>query len=110
MVAQGSFGELMQVGIDFVNLLTEDEDSASRKGSLISEKGERSSICYIDQTQLAERKQQKLEQKASGSIGTGIYGEYLKSAESTLMFVLVGVLFVLCQASLNASDYWLSYW
>ncbi|CAL8104328.1 unnamed protein product [Orchesella dallaii] len=110
VAAQGTYGELVDAGVDFVNLMTgDDEEGAARKISVITEP-EKEKKKDIDLARLAESKHMHEEKKASGSLGSGIYWEYLKTADSPIYFTIVLIFFILCQIALSGSDYWLSVW
>ncbi|ODN00558.1 Multidrug resistance-associated protein 4 [Orchesella cincta] len=103
VAAQGTYGELVDAGVDFVNLMTgDDEDAAARKGS---EKHK-----DVDLKRLEESREMHAEKKATGALGSGIYWEYLKTADSPIYLFLVTIFFLMCQFCLSGVDFWLSFW
>ncbi|CAL8104322.1 unnamed protein product [Orchesella dallaii] len=110
VAAQGTYGELSDAGVDFVNLMSGDdgEDGGTRKVSIVELEKEKH--LNVDEARLAESKNMHEEKKAIGALGSGIYWEYLKTADSPIYFIIVATFFILCQIALSGSDYWLSYW
>ncbi|CAL8104325.1 unnamed protein product [Orchesella dallaii] len=107
VAAQGTYGELVDAGVDFVNFMSSDEEEVQgiRKLSIIAQPGQ-----VINNTRLQESKIRHEEKKAIGVSGSRIYWEYLKTANSPIHFIIVTTFFILCQIGLSGTDYWLSRW
>ncbi|CAL8111094.1 unnamed protein product [Orchesella dallaii] len=119
VVAQGSYDELVEAEIDFVSLMVgDDEEANSRKTSLVTladeakSKAEKlNSVANSSASSLPAKEQNlKAEKKATGSVGSKIYLDYFKMGRSPFLLFFAFSVFILCQLSVSAADYFLSIW
>lgn len=114
ILAQGTYKELQNAEIDFVSLMVKEDEQESRKNSLIattSFSGTSSDDMpsnKIDSEGIDEKL--KEETKSSGSVGLKLYLDYFKMGKSAIMLFLTVFIFLICQSSLIALDYFLSFW
>nr|XP_057907957.1 multidrug resistance-associated protein 4 isoform X1 [Doryrhamphus excisus] len=124
MVAQGTYAELQQSGVDFTSLLKKDEeeeaqhspkDLSSRKRTLSQNSvwSQTSSVHSLqDGEHLAPEPVQTLveESRAEGSIGMKLYMKYLRAGASIFILLVLLLLNILAQVAYIVQDWWLAYW
>ncbi|CAL8127066.1 unnamed protein product [Orchesella dallaii] len=108
VVAQGSYKELLEQGIDFVSLMEGGENA--------NEVARRTSVGKIDIEVVVERfnendiPEDNIEKIIEGSVSSKTYWTYCRSGDSILGFLFVTCSFFVAQIIVTANDYWLSHW
>ncbi|CAG7835020.1 unnamed protein product, partial [Allacma fusca] len=109
VAAQGTYAELIQEGIDFLSLMTDDTEEAKRgrkrEDSVSSDKVQE--VLSDENEDLPERKDETM---AGGTVNGRIYKDYFGAGGSILAVVCLILGFLIYQGLYSFSDYWLSFW
>ncbi|CAL8080013.1 unnamed protein product [Orchesella dallaii] len=107
LLAQGNFQELMDRGIDFLNIITsESEESVSFR---------RASLTKLEETEKEVKKDEEtrashVEKMAAGSVSWRTYWKYFRLGNSYTAMITVFIGFIFSQLLYSATDWWLAYW
>lgn len=121
---QGKPADLVRSGVDFAELLEQDEteeadddslDRRSRRSSSRSLASSRQSLDSDHESQAEEELKaadelQKMEATSKGTVKGSVIGNYLKSSGSVMVPVIIGTLFIVTQFSASFADFWVSFW
>ncbi|XP_054637094.1 multidrug resistance-associated protein 4 isoform X1 [Dunckerocampus dactyliophorus] len=124
MVAQGTYAELQQSGVDFTSLLKKDEEEEAQqspkdlspRNRTLSQNSVRSQTSSVHSVQdgehLATEPVQTFveESRAEGSIGVKLYIKYWRAGASIFILLVVILLNILAQVAFIVQDWWLAYW
>ncbi|XP_070499202.1 probable multidrug resistance-associated protein lethal(2)03659 [Chironomus tepperi] len=119
--ATGSFENLKNSGLDFANLLPEqenvEEDDESENGDISEDtrllKKQESTISKKSEQEdekVDKKKMDMKEKRAEGSIEWNVYGKYFQATGGYLIITFIMTFFALAQVIASISDYFLSYW
>ncbi|OXA60234.1 Multidrug resistance-associated protein 4 [Folsomia candida] len=106
VIAQGTYQELVEEGIDFLKLITSEvEPDLYRKASLTK-------LEAIEQELKKEEevRDSQEEKMTVGCVSLKTYWQYFRSGNSIAGMILVFTGFLVSQLLYTASDYWLSHW
>ncbi|OXA46434.1 Multidrug resistance-associated protein 4 [Folsomia candida] len=106
VLAQGTYQELSDRGVDFVSLMTSDsvDDAVSKSGVASPEE-------VPKEAQKDKGKPEaQVEKMAGGSVTWKTYFDYFRSGEATLFLYFVIFAFASSQVAFTAADYFLSMW
>ncbi|XP_046392416.1 ATP-binding cassette sub-family C member 4-like [Ischnura elegans] len=117
IVAQGTFDELQSSGLDFVKLLSSEEDDednvendkisiGSRHSSVQSLRSRSESV----EAEQAEEQQMVDEIRSKGSVGSTVYRKYFASGGNYCTITFMFSLFLLSQLVSSGCDYWVTFW
>ncbi|XP_063224182.1 ATP-binding cassette sub-family C member 4-like isoform X2 [Bacillus rossius redtenbacheri] len=117
LAGQGTYEELVKVGLDFANLMG---DHGSKEDPLDDPEtvtphpaGQLTrQISYISITSLDELAGPVpvAEEVSVGKVGGHVYAGYFRAAGSWLIILLMLLMVVLAQSLASSGDYWLSFW
>lgn len=129
VVAQGTYTELVNSGLDFTSLLKREEEEDPRKTpepfheilgpfphdrshSLSSQISHCSSLLSIVDTSEQSQAEQSTreESRSEGNVGFRLYWKYYRAGASVIMLLILTLLNVLGQVSYVLHDWWLAYW
>ncbi|ODM94173.1 hypothetical protein Ocin01_12506 [Orchesella cincta] len=107
LLAQGTFQELMDRGIDFVNIITsESEESVSfRRASLTKLEEIEKEVKQDEETRASH-----VEKMAAGSVSWRTYWKYFRLGNSYTAMISVFCGFIFSQLLYSATDWWLAFW
>ncbi len=111
ILAQGKYEDLVNAGIDFVDLMqyankSGDDDCSGRASD---QSVVRNDTLESEQEDKGNPKE-NLENKMAGSVTFATYKEYFMAGHSAFDFFALMTTFVVCQVLTSGNDYWLYYW
>lgn len=121
---QGTPNDLVKSGVDFAELLEQDENEQEEENALGRRSGRSSSRSLassrhtLDGDNESDNEEERkvleeahrMEATSKGTVKGSVAGNYMKSSGSYVIPVIIIILFILTQFSASFADFWVSFW